>query len=116
MAINQPTTETHQWAIGDLIYIEHMPPPPLQIFYISDYALVYKVDMRSTTDEEMRLHMITKDGRVLATSLQSPSVAFIRRTDLQYDNEDPSQVMDDHKQGVFRNYFTDLPDVSALAK
>lgn len=100
------TKSQHAWAIGDLVRVEHVPPPPLNIFGISAYGLVYALYENYPDDP---VGIITQDGRIIRTPINSDNIQFVQATDCQYSFDDTSDVRHDWEAGVFRVYFAQLP-------
>lgn len=96
----------HIWAVGDLVRVEHTPPPPLEIFAISSYGIVYALYDNYPDDP---VGIITQDGRIIRTPVDSDKIRFIQTTGCQYQFDGTNDVRRDWEAGIFRDHFAQLP-------
>ena len=103
-----PSSQTpHAWAVGDLVRVEHVPPPPLDIFAISDFGLVFGLYPNYPDDP---VGIITRQGRTIRVAVDSDTIQFIQSTDCAYSFGDTTQVRRDWEAGLFMAYFAQLDD------
>ena len=105
-----PSTQTpHAWTVGDLVRVEHVPPPPLDVYAISDYGLVFGLYPNYPDDP---VGIVTRQGRIIRVAIDSDKIQFLQPTDGAYSFGDTTQVRRDWETGLFRAYFAQLPTPS----